>query len=211
MMTDVTLQPIFLGQETAPAFSDEGDYLTEAYKQRILEDWRRFLYGGFKKLFFTGDLFRCLINECRFTHRFNQEYFWVYHFSSEVQRMKGVLNQFGGNGRSADHGTLDWLNGPAADLKHAMCAEASRLYTPLTQILTDLEHKHAELGQVWRDFALTSGLPDPGFPQHYLVSENSRNLLAYAAAIVAAEQSRPPLQGLQLDFSVPFLLETLER
>jgi hypothetical protein len=48
-MTDLTLLSVFLGQETAPVFSDESDRLTAAYKQRLLEDWRRFLFSGFKK------------------------------------------------------------------------------------------------------------------------------------------------------------------
>lgn len=206
-MTDLTLLPVFLGQETAPVFSDESDRLTAAYKQSILEDWRRFLFSGFKKVTFTTDLYRFLTIECSFIARYNQEYFWSFHFSAASERLKFLLNQFGGNGRSVDFGTLAWLGGPASDLKHAMCHEAGRLYAPLTQVLNDLEHKHAELGQAWRNFALASGLPDPGFPQHYLVSENTRNLLAYAAGIVAAEQSRPPLQGLQLDFSVPLMLQ----
>lgn len=207
-MTDLTLMPVFLGQETAPIFSDENDRLTAAYKQRIFADWRRFLFSGFKKITFTEDLYRFLTRECSLIARYNREYFWAYHFAAEVIRLRAWLNQFGGNGRSVDFGTLAWLGGPASDLKHAMCHEAGRLYAPLTQVLTDLEHKHAELGQAWRNFALTSGLPDPGFSQFYLVSENTRNLLAYAAGIVAAEQARPPLQGLQLDFSVPLMLQT---
>lgn len=206
-MTVLTLQPVFLGQEVALTFSDESERLTAVYKQRIFEDWRRFLYSGFKKVTFTTDLYRFLVAECSLIGRYNQDYFWAYHFNAEALRLRAWLSQFGGNGRSVDFGTLAWLGGPAADLKHAMCAEACRLYAPLIQVLTDLEHKHAELGQAWRNFALNSRLPDPGFPQHYLVSENTRNLLAYAAGIVAAEQSRPPLQGLQLDFSVPLMLE----
>jgi hypothetical protein len=95
------------------------------------------------------------------------------------------------------------LGGPAADLKAAMCQEMSLIYEPLCQVLADLEFKHAELGRLWRDFALTANLPDPGFPAHYLVSENSRNLLGYAAAI-ATSQSHP-LRGLQHCFPTPLL------
>ncbi|MCL4303151.1 MAG: hypothetical protein KJ077_46125 [Anaerolineae bacterium] len=206
-MTELTLQPVFLGQEAALTFSDESERLTAVYKQRIFEDWRRFLYSGFKKVTFTTDLYRFLVAECSLIGRYNQDYFWSFHCAAASERLRFFLGQFGGNGRSVDFGTLAWLGGPAADLKHAMCAEAGHLYAPLIQVLTDLEHKHAELGQAWRNFALNSGLPDPGFPQQYLVSENTRNLLAYAASIVSAEQSRPPLQGLQLDFSVPLLLD----
>ena len=69
-------------------------------------------------------------------------------------------------------------------IKQALCPETARLYAPLLQVLEDLEQKHAELGRAWQAFALANGVPDPGFPPYYMISENTRNLLAYAARIV---------------------------
>lgn len=216
-----------LGQAPAPpagdGFSDE-EYLSAAGKRQIRQDWQRFISGGFKKLFFTRDLYRFLQHQCGFTAHHNQDTFWAYYFNAEVIRLRLFLNQFGGNGRSVEFGAMAWLGGPATDLKQAMCHDMGQLYAPLLQVLEDLELKHAELGRVWRDFALrtsplresqdaalqqaqdaaqTSGIPDPGFPPHYLASENTRNLLAYAAQIVLDHPR--PLLALQQQFPLPFL------
>lgn len=215
-MTTIAIQSLAAGEADPYAFVDE-EYLSAAGKQQILADWQRFITSGFKKLFFSRDLYRFLHHTCDFIAHTNQETFWAYYFNSEVNRLRAFLNQFGGNGHSAEYGTRAWFNGPAADLKQAMCQEMVRLYPPLLQVLEDLELKHAELGRVWREFALrqaqdaalrhsqwsqdaalNSRVPDPGYPPHYLVSENARNLLAYAAYIAL---HRPqPLQGLQRQF-----------
>ena len=216
-MTDIAIQSLAAGEPDQYAFVDE-EYLSAAGKQQILADWQRFISGGFKKLFFTRDLYQFLHHSCSFTAPSHQDAFWAYTFNSEVNRLRVFLNQFGGNGHSAEYGTRAWLDGPAADLKRAMCQEMARLYAPLLQVLEDLELKHAELGRAWREFALQyvrwsqdaalrhlrqdATLPghvaDPGYPPHYLVSENARNLLAYAAYI--ALHKPQPLQGLQRQF-----------
>jgi hypothetical protein len=212
-MTDIAIQSLAAGEAVQYAFVDE-DYLAAAGKQQILADWQRFITSGFKKLFFTRDLYRFLHHGCDFIAHTNQETFWAYYFNSDANRLRAFLNQFGGNGYSAEYGSHAWLDNPAADLKGAMCQAMARLYAPLLQVLEDLELKHAELGRVWREFALRQALhqaqdatqdaalsgpvPDPGYPPHYLVSENARNLLAYAAAIAL---HRPqPLPGLQRRF-----------
>jgi hypothetical protein len=200
-MAEFSLHPLAL-PEPAHSFHDENGR-SAIQKEQLLSDWKRFIYSGFKKLLFTPELYHFLTGACAFTARYNPEYFWAYYFNSEILRLRAFLNQFSGNGKSADFGVITWLGGPAADLKAAMCQEMSLIYEPLCQVLADLEFKHAELGRLWRDFALTANLPDPGFPAHYLVSENSRNLLGYAAAI-ATSQSHP-LRGLQHCFPTPLL------
>ena len=212
-MTDIAIQSLAAGEAEPYAFVDE-EYLSAADKRHILADWQRFITSGFKKLFFTRDLYRFLHHSCDFIAHTNQETFWAYTFSSDVNRLRVFLNQFGGNGYAAEYGSRAWLDSPAADLKGAMCQAMTGLYAPLLQVLEDLELKHAELGRVWREFALrqalhqaqdatqdaalTGPVPDPGYPPHYLVSENARNLLAYAAAIAL---HRPqPLPGLQRRF-----------
>jgi hypothetical protein len=212
-MTTIAIQSLAAGEAEPYAFVDE-DYLSAAGKQQILADWQRFITSGFKKLFFSRDLYRFLHHNCDFIAHTNQETFWAYYFNSDVNRLRVFLNQFGGNGHSAESGTRAWISGPATDLKQAMCQEMVRLYPPLLQVLEDLELKHAELGRVWREFALRQAqdaalqqaqgvtlpghVPDPGYPPHYLVSENARNLLAYAAYI--ALHKPQPLQGLQRQF-----------
>lgn len=204
-MAEYTLPPALL-PEAAPSFHDENG-LTALQKRQILDDWKRFIYSGFKKSRFTPELHHFLVSTCAFTPRYNPDYFWATYFSAEILRLRAFLNQFGGNGQSAEFGATAWLGGPAADLKAAMCHELSQVYEPICQVLADLEFKHIELARLWREFALAAGLPDPGFPAHYLISENSRNLLAYAIAI-AMSQPRP-LLGLQHCFPVPLLPQTL--
>ena len=198
-MTNITIQSLAIGEADQIPFVEE-DYLSAAGKRQILADWQRFSTGGFKKLFFTRDLYRFLHHNCGFTAHTSQETFWGYTCNSEVGRLRAFLNQFGGNGLSAEYGTQAWLDGPAADLKQAMCQVMVHLYAPLLQVLEDLELKHAELGRAWREFAIASRVPDPSYPPHYLVSENTRNLLAYAAYI--ALHKPQPLPGLQRQFSL---------
>jgi hypothetical protein len=179
--------------------------LSAADKGYILGDWQRFISSGFKRLGFSRELYRFLHTHCAFVAHQNLDTFWAYYFdAAETIRLRLFLNQFGGDGRSAELGTTAWLGGPAFDLKQAMCQEMAYFYPPLLQVLADLEFKHAELSRAWREFALAAGLPDPGFPTHYLVSENTRNLLAYAAQIaLALRQAPPPLQALQLRLPMP--------
>ena len=200
-MTDISIQSL-----SAP---DHGDIFTNetslsaAAKQQILADWRRFWIGGFKEQFFSNNLYGFLCQACSFGRKQDRSTFYQTQFAAESLRLKIFMNQFAGDKRSAEYGTTAWLDGPASDLKQAMCREAERLYPPLSQVLDDLEFKHAELGRVWREFALNNGLPDPGYPPHYHISENARNLLAYAADI--ALRRGQPLQGLQVRFPDPWL------
>jgi len=203
-MTDITIQTLAADDEEPYPFVDE-EYLSAAGKRQILADWQRFSASGFKKLFFTRELYRFLHHNCGFTAHASQDGYWAYYFNAELIRLQAWLNQFGGSRRSVEFNTHAWLGGPAADLKLAMCQELTRLYAPLSQVLEDLAVKHAELGRAWREFALSSGLPDPGYPPHYLVSENARNLLAYAATI--ARRKPQPLAGLQRQFPLAGLAE----
>ena len=187
---ELTLPALTAGNAEEFGFVDE-ESLSAVGKQQILADWQRFIGSGFKKLFFTRELYRFLHHTCDFMTHTGQDGFWAYYFNSDVDRLHAFLSQFGYHGRSAETGTPAWLAGPAADLKGAMCREMAQLYAPLAQVLRDLELKHAELGHAWRAFALrqaqeapqSSLALDPGYPPHYQVSENARNLLAYAADI----------------------------
>lgn len=191
-----------LAGEEPYAFTDEEHYPAGA-KWQLLGDWQRFLHSGFKQVCFVRPLYDFLYRNCGFIAHFDQATFWATYFAAETWRLRRFLNQFAGNRQSAEYGTTAWLGGPTADLKAAMCREAGLVYPAISQVLQDLEYRHEELGRVWHEFALASGLPDPGFPTHYLISENTCNLLAYAAQI--ALKQPPPLAGLQTQFLVPLL------
>lgn len=195
-MPDIPIQSRSV-DESSYSFVDE-EHLAAADKEQLLQDWQCFIAGGFRKHFFTENLYRFLSTSCGFIAHRNRSTFWLGYFNAEAIRLRMFLNQFGGNGHSVEQSDHTWLKDPAADLKQAMCQEMGRLYAPILQVLEDLEFKHAELGRAWRDFALrqaqdatlTSGIPDPGYPPYYLVSENTRNLLAYVAQIVLCQ---PPM------------------
>jgi hypothetical protein len=205
MMTDIVVQAL-TANEHGPILTND-TALSAADKQQILADWQRFWAGGFRQLYFNRALYRFLVHACSYTVHQDQATFYRTFFGSESLRLRLFINQFAGDKRSAEYGTTAWLDGPAADLKQALCRTAEPLFAPLSQVLDDLEFKHAELGRVWREFALSTGLPDPGYPPHYQISENSRNLLTYAAAI-ALRRGRP-LQGLQVRFPDPWLEQVI--
>ncbi|MCP4368344.1 MAG: hypothetical protein GY797_09590 [Deltaproteobacteria bacterium] len=187
-------------------FDEEG--LTAEMKSRLLEDWQRFVFGGFKHLFFTPDLHRFLMHQCGFSGRFNQESFWGFHFDSKIGRLLAFLNQFGGDYYSVEYRDLAWLaeGCTALDLKAAMCLEMARVYTPFSQVLQDLEFKHLEIIQVWEEFAglaQIEGIPAP--PTRYHISENVRNLLRFAAEIALKKEQR--LFGVQQAFPFYYFSE----
>ncbi|MBN1220823.1 MAG: hypothetical protein JXM69_18015 [Anaerolineae bacterium] len=175
--------------------------MSAADKWQVLHDWQQFLLNGCKKLFFTPTLHRYLVTYCDF-NGYNREQFWLTHCAGSAGRLKALMAQFGGDRRSAEHGNYQWLNGPTADLKEAMCREASLLYPPLIQVLEDLEIKHREMITAWHDFALNANITDAALPPHYQISENTRHLLAYAAQIALKHQR--PLTGLQLMFPLEY-------
>jgi hypothetical protein len=183
-------------------FTDE-QYLTSAEKQDILYGWQRFIRSGFREIFFTPQVYRFLADHAAFMAHRDRKTFWNYYFNSDIFRLRVFINQFGGSLVSAETQTTGWLNGPAADLKEAMCAEMGRLYGPVTQILDDLEYRHQEMVQLWEDFALAhTGLTHLTLPLAYQIGENTRNLLAFAIQIAL---KHPPLRALQLQFPPPLL------
>ena len=194
--------PNILSLDSTYAFTDER-YFSAADKHRVLADWQRFLAGGFKQSDFTPALYHTLHQHCAFLAHTHRERFWQHYFANEVPYLRACLAQFGGHHRSVQFGTTAWLDGPAADLKAALCQEVSLIYEPLSQVLDDLERQHAELIRVWHDFAQAAGLAPLDLPTGYVISDNSRTLLAFAGQI--ARQRRPALVGLQQYFPPPWL------
>jgi hypothetical protein len=186
-------------------FTDEQN-MTAREKWEVYQDWYKFIYDGFKILFFSQALYHFLYQYCGFIAHQNRSIFWGYYFNDDVHHLRMFLNQFGGNRQSARYGTEQWTGGPAADLKEAMCREMAVLYVPLLQVLKDLEVKHEELARAWHQFAAAAGIRDTySFPGRYLASENTRNLLAYAASIARQRATTGGPVGLQLQFPPPFL------
>jgi hypothetical protein len=201
----MTQYSIPLNIEEEYIFSNE-ETLTATEKWQILQDWQHFMLSGFKQLFFTRVLYRQLLR-CDLTAHRNAENFWGDYFASEISRSRSILRMWGGDHVNPESGNTAWLGGPTADLKAAMCQEAERLYLPLTQILQDLEMKYEELVEAWHHFATAANITDAVLPPHYQVSDNARNLLAFAAQI-ALKQERP-LVGLQMMFPLTMNNEQL--
>lgn len=191
------MQPIPISNETEYTFRDE-EFISATEKWHILADWQRFLLSGFKQLFFTRALYAHLTQHGGYIAHYGQEQFWNIYFNSDLSRLRACLNQFGGERQAAEGGGHHWLDGKAADLNTAMCIEAERIVVPLNQVLHDLEIKQVELVEAWRAFSVAAGISDVPLPTPYQVSENTRNLLAYAAQIALRQQR--PLAGLQLRF-----------
>jgi hypothetical protein len=194
--------PITLSAEQLDAFTDE-PYLSATQKWQILYDWHRFMLSGFKQPFFTPGLYRFLVGWNLLAHH-NRERCWQTYFNADVTQLRQLLADLASSQPTA-------LTAPAADLKGAMCRATELLYAPLSQVLQDLEYKHQEMITAWHQFALNSGIQDVTVPPTYTVSENTRNLLAYAAQIALTLGSQRPLSGLQLMFPLqqPALLSSV--
>jgi len=201
----MTLSLIPLNIEEEYIFSSE-EALTATEKWQILRDWQRFMLSGFKKLFFTPALYTQVLH-CDLTAHRNQELFWKFYFSSEVSRLRRLIQMMGGDHNNPESGNTLWLGGPTADLKAAICRETERLYLPLTQVLQDLEMKYEELVEAWHRFATAANITDMVLPPDYQVSENTRNLLAFAAQIALKHER--PLVGLQMMFPLTMNNEQL--
>ena len=196
----ITAAYSFIDEKSVTAAGQDTVLLSAADKEQILIAWQQFMLSGFKNLFFRAYLYRFLIHHCHFSAHRNREQFWWTFFGSDLERFKAFLAQFGADRRSAEQGDYLWLDGGAADLKEAMCREAARLYAPLSQVLRDLEYKYGEMIAAWHDFAAAANITDVSIPPAYQVSENTRNLLAYAAQIAFTLGSQRPLTGLQMMF-----------
>jgi hypothetical protein len=194
----ITEEYTFTAEKSVTVTGEESLLLSADDKEQLLLAWQRLLLSGFKNLFFTGPLYRFLIHHCHFSAHHHREQFWNFYMNSSISRFRDFLAQFGADRRSAEQGNQLWLDGPAADLKEAMCREASRLYAPMSQVVQDLEIKHEEMVAVWHDFAVAANITAAILPPAYQVSENTRHLLAYAANIALRHQR--PLAGLQLKF-----------
>jgi len=172
-------------------------------KQDILYEWQRFIRSGFRDIFFSDRLYRFLSSHAGFIAPNNRKTFWNYTFNSDIFRLRVFVNQFGGNLVAAETQTIAWLDGPAADLKRAMCAEMQSISGPVIQVLDDLEYKHQEMVRVWGEFAAANvGPVNLALPPAYQIGENTRNLLAFAIQIAL---NHPPLRALQLQFPQPLL------
>jgi hypothetical protein len=180
----------FTGEESLPA----------AEKRRILLDWQRFIRGGFKKHLFTETLYIYLHRSCGFNTHLSRASFWAIYFSAGILDLQEVLDRFG-RGRVVQ---ARWLSvGRGEDLKLAMCAEMQLIYAPLLHVLADLEEGHQDIIRIWRRFAQQWIIETP-LPPYYTISENTRNLLAYAAGI-AIKRQQPPAPPEPFAVQIPLL------
>ncbi len=165
--------------------------LSAADKWEVWQSWQCFVLSGFKKLFLTPPLYRFLTGWKFSSQGGTLGGFWHHYFNAEVVQLQAFLTEL------ADPNPLA-LNTPAADLKTAILDDIARLYAPLSQVLQDLAIKHQEMIAAWYDFAAAANIAEATLPPNYQISENTRNLLAYAAQIALKHQR--PLSGLQMMF-----------
>ncbi|HMQ55619.1 MAG TPA: hypothetical protein PKD98_26300 [Anaerolineae bacterium] len=174
-------------------FCDEPG-LSRAEKEAILTDWQRFIRSGFQPLFFTQRLYRHLVTYGGLSG-YSRESFYAAHFGGSAQALLALMNQFGGDRRSLNDGTFDWLRGPSRDLNLAMSDEAGLVFEAVRYVLTELERAYAEQVTAWQQFAALAGLEPVSPPAAYQVEANTRQLLQFA--IQTALRQKQPLLGLQ--------------
>lgn len=192
-----------LNPHVLPYFLADEPGLPAVGKAQILAEWQRFIHSGFKQLFFSRNLYRFLQRYGGFAAHFNQATCWACYFNADIGRLAAFLDQFGGSRCSAEQGTTAWLDGPAADLKEAMCQEMTLASSVARQLLADLEQQHLALAQTWQAFALEADLAPGQLPAAYRVTENTRTLLAYAIGIALRRPNL--LQTLQITFPTHWL------
>lgn len=189
----ITEEYTFTAEKSVTVTGEETLLLSVDEKEQLLLAWQRLLLSGFKNLFFTDSLYRFLIHHCQFSAHRHREQFWNFYLNGSISRFRGFLAQFGADRRSVEYGNHLWLDGQAADLKEAMCREASRLYAPLNQVLQDLEIKYEEMIAAWHDFAVAGNITDATF---YIALRHQRPLTGFQLRL-PLQPLLPPKQWLQ--------------
>lgn len=178
--------------EETYVFNDER-FMSAGDKWRVLRAWRRFIRGGFHYSQFSEGLYRLLIQAASFTANWNRYGFWQHYFGSDAnaRQLAAFLNQFGGDGQSAEYWGTWWLGGTAADLKEAMCREMEVIYPALLQVLNDLDVQYAELLNGWDD-ELQARFGTP--PRSFQITQAVRDALATAAEEGLSRRREPTVQ-----------------
>lgn len=101
--------------------------MSASEKQRVLDQWERFLSSGFKWHFFNKALYHHLIQHCSFIAHYNRLQFYHEYFESSEMTRK-FMTQFK-TGISVEYGWKHWLTSPEYnDINEAMMIIA-RPYT----------------------------------------------------------------------------------
>jgi len=124
-------------------FVDE-QYMSAREKQFVLDDWKRFITGGFREVDFTEALYRHLTLHCSFIAHTNRRHFYEIYFDDKTAALAGFINQFGGSKQAAETHWIDWRTGNTSDLKLAMCEEATALYPHFERVLTEYAQERYE-------------------------------------------------------------------
>jgi hypothetical protein len=112
-------------------FSDE-EAMTARQKWRVLRAWKRFIRSGFDASQVSEGLYRFLVSHCALTAHRNRAGFWDFYFDGAPDDLFRLLNQLGGDRRSAEYWGDWWQDGPVgADLKAAMCREMAIVFDTL--------------------------------------------------------------------------------
>jgi len=130
--------------KTSIQFKDS-PFLAAAEKRRVLEQWARFLKGGFDERRFTKGLYEHLIQRCGFIAHYNLSGFHDVYFGDpsatqrfldQFDRAKGCL--------SVEYGDVQWINdGDYRDINGAMADAATGLLPGLRRMVLEREEAKA--------------------------------------------------------------------
>jgi hypothetical protein len=179
-------------KRAAPSQFEDEQFLSAGEKGRVLRAWQRFIRSGFEFRAFSQALYRHLIQHCAFIAHYDRLHFWQFYFDGASAELKCLLNQFGGNRRSCEYGWKLWLDGPAADLKRAMCAEMAVAYPAFIAILAGLDREFGQRQARAEAVDLGGWLPGD-----YRLNGPIRQILARAAQEAYRRQKRKPAEELR--------------
>lgn len=169
-------------------FEDE-PFMSARQKGQVLRAWRRFIRSGFEFGAFSQALYQHLIQHCAFIAHYDRLHFWQLYFDGAGKDLKCLLNQFGGDRRSCEYGWKLWLDGPAADLNRAMCAEMAVVYPEFIAILAGLDRAFGQMQARAEAVDLGGWLPGD-----YRLNGPIRQILAGAAQEADGKQKRKPAE-----------------
>jgi len=100
-------------------------FMSAKEKERVVEDFRRFLKSNFDRKYFTKRLYEHLHLHCSFIAHYDIDGFYATYFDEPEMSIE-FLNQFL-TGKSAELKGTWWLSGDYADVNKAMCEVARKI------------------------------------------------------------------------------------
>jgi len=100
-------------------------FMSAKEKEKVVEDFRRFLKSNFDRKYFTKRLYEHLHLHCSFIAHYDIDGFYATYFHEPEMTIE-FLNQFL-TGKSTELKGTWWLTGDYADVNEAMCKVAREM------------------------------------------------------------------------------------